>query len=736
MQQISQNYRTGEVRLETTCPPRLRAGGVLVRTRYSVVSAGTEGMKVREAKLSYLGKARARPDQVKRVLSTLRQQGLGATYHKVMNRLDKLTPLGYSIAGEVIAVGEHAEEFHVGQHVACAGAGYANHAEVNFIPRNLVVPVPQDMPLQHAAFATLGAIALQGFRQAELQLGESACVIGLGLLGQLLIQILQAAGMRVIGVDVLEERCRIARACGAIALQPGDPVLRATVDRITGGQGADAVFIVAGSDDNRPVELAVELARDRARLVDIGKTRLDLPWNACYLKELDVRFSRSYGPGRYDPVYEEQGVDYPVGYVRWTERRNMASFLDLVAAGRVRLDPLVSDIRPFAEAAQVYREIAEGRGGGLAIVFEYDVTRPAPARSVVTGASARRSVRPLASGVRIGFIGAGNYALTMLLPHMRGDATVQLDTVATATGLTASDAARKFGFRHTTTEYREILENPEIDAVVIATRHSSHARIAAEALRAGKAVYVEKPLALTLRELAQVRRAILDSGNDRLMVGFNRRFSPLIRAIAASFSGSAVPVVVHYRVHAGRLEAGSWYLDASEGSRFVGEGGHFLDTVAMIAGARPAVVYARSLLPEKTSADDRDNLSVIVQLANGSLGNIIYSTQGGAAMPKEYVEVFGGDRSAQILNFEASVWYEGDRVRKRRWRLDKGQKDQMASFIACVRAGSAMPVATETLIDSTLATLAVDVSLRAGASVELRELYQGMDLELQDESGT
>ncbi|HSD84976.1 MAG TPA: zinc-binding alcohol dehydrogenase, partial [Anaerolineae bacterium] len=306
MKQVSQNYKTGAIRLEQMNVPAIRSGGVLVRTHYSVVSAGTEGMKVKEGKMSYLGKARARPDQVKKVLNTLRQQGLVATYQKVMNKLDKLTPLGYSLSGEVVAVGSGAEEFHIGQRVACGGAGYANHADVNFVPKNLVVPVPDSISMKHAAFATVGAIAMQGFRQAEMQLGETACVVGLGLLGQILVQILRAAGMRVIGIDIVDARCELALKCGAAAaMKPDDPGLSNVIGRMTDGHGVDTVFLTAGGSSNGPLELAVNIARDRARIVDIGKTKLDLPWNDCYMKELDMRFSRSYGPGRYDPRYEE-----------------------------------------------------------------------------------------------------------------------------------------------------------------------------------------------------------------------------------------------------------------------------------------------------------------------------------------------------------------------------------------------------------------------------------------------
>jgi len=726
MKQVSQNYKTGAIRLEDTNAPAIRSGGVLVRTHYSAVSAGTEGMKVKEGKMSYLGKARARPDQVKKVFNTLRQQGLVATYQKVMNKLDKLTPLGYSLSGEVIAVGSGAEEFHVGQRVACGGAGYANHAEVNFVPKNLVVPVPDSVLMKHAAYATVGAIAMQGFRQAEVQLGETVCVVGLGLLGQILVQILQAAGVRVIGVDIVDSRCELALKCGATAaMGPDDPGLRNVIGRMTDGHGADTVFITAGGSSNGPLELAVEIARDRARIVDIGKTKLDLPWNDCYMKELDMRFSRSYGPGRYDPHYEEQGIDYPIGYVRWTERRNMASFLDLVADGRVQLDPIITSVRSFDAAEHVYQELADGKGDSLGTVFEYALGEVQQKHLPVIAAASVRAARSPANGiVRLGVIGAGNYASTMLLPHLKDNRDVILDSVATATGLSGQDAMRKFGFKQATTNYKELLESSDIDAVIIATRHSSHAKMVVEALRAGKTVYVEKPLALNLEEMKLIREAIVESGNDRLMVGFNRRFAPAVEEVAARFRNAHTPLTVLYRVHAGQLESGSWYIDQKEGSRFVGEGGHFIDTISFITGSRPVSIYAQSLRPVKQTADDLENLAIVVHFENGSVGNILYLTQGGPKTPKEYLEVFGGGLTAQVHNYESVIYYEADRTTKNRWRVNKGQNEEMRTYVEWVKTASRAPISLTELMDSTFATLAVIESLRVVAPVYLADFYE------------
>jgi predicted dehydrogenase/threonine dehydrogenase-like Zn-dependent dehydrogenase len=721
MKQVTQNYKTGKINLEDVEWPALKPGGVLIRTRYSVISSGTEGMKVREGKLSYVGKARARPDQLKKVLDAVRQQGVVAAYNKVMNKLDALTPLGYSLSGEVVAVGEGAEEFRVGQRVACAGAGYANHAEINFVPKNLVVPVPDSVSMKHAAFATVGAIALQGLRQAQMQLGETACVIGLGLLGQLLVQILRAAGMQVIGVDLIEGRCRLAEQLGAkAATTPKDAALDSVVARLTGGHGADCVFIAAGGAGNAATALAVRVARDRARIVDIGKTRLDLPWNDCYMKELDVRFSRSYGPGRYDPTYEERGIDYPIGYVRWTERRNLCAFLELLCDGKVAIEPIISGTYSFVDAEGVYQRLAQPGNDVLGIVLDYGeseepLAAPLPGRLI-------SSVRPARSAdrLRLGLIGAGNYASSMLLPHLVRHRSVDLIGVATATSLSAQNAKRKFGFELATTDYEELLTRDDIDAVIIATRHASHARLVAEALRRGKTVYVEKPLAINLSDLELVRRAIVESGNDRLMVGFNRRFSPMVRAIGERFGAVPAPLVGHYRVHAGRMERSSWYLDPAEGSRFVGEAGHFFDVLSYVLDSRPVAVSATALRPSPTNSDDLENIAAVVRYEDGSLGNLLYLTQGGGKLPKEQLEIHGAGMTMQLQNFE-SLWFfdQTEQERTRAMRVDKGQQSELNAFVESAISGAAMPIPVDSLFDTTLTTLAAMESVRTGKEVAL-----------------
>jgi predicted dehydrogenase len=525
---------------------------------------------------------------------------------------------------------------------------------------------------------------------------------------------------------LVESRCQLAEEMGAaVAMTPGDPSLSATIKRLTGGIGVDCVFLAAGGSSNAPVELAVGIARDRARVVDIGKTKLDLPWNDYYLKELDVRFSRSYGPGRYDPTYEERGIDYPIGYVRWTERRNLASFLDLIAEGKVQLDKIVSAVRPFSQAEQVYQEMAEGKGDALGTVFEYTPNIEIAKRDWIPQAPPAARL-PKGSKLQLGVIGAGNYASTMLLPHLYKNHDVDLAVVATTTSLSAQNAVRKFGFRNATTDYKEILTSDAIDAVLIATRHSSHARLVAEALRSGKAVYVEKPLALDFGGLELVRQAIVESGNDRLMVGFNRRFSPFVKTLAQRLGSAKAPLVMHYRVHAGQLDQGSWYLDQSEGSRFAGEAGHFLDVLSYVTGSRPVSVSSVSLRPQSITQDDLENVAVTVQYQNGSVGNLLYLTQGSAKVPKEYLECFGGGCTAQLNNFESLMLFEHEKQEKiSSAGVDKGQKEELREFVRVAKSGAAMPIPVDSLFDTTLTTFAALESIKSGNRIDLASYWVG-----------
>ncbi|HYJ76189.1 MAG TPA: bi-domain-containing oxidoreductase [Kineosporiaceae bacterium] len=725
MKQVAQNYRSGELSVLDVPAPACKPGGVLIRSLFSLISTGTEMMKVSEARMSLLGKARARPDQVRKLLDAVSQQGVAATYHKAMDRLDSYTPLGYSLCGVVVEVGAGAEQFSVGQVVAAAGNEFALHAELNWVPVNLCVPVPSGVAPEHAAFATVGAIAMQGVRRAEAALGETACVIGLGLIGQLAVRLLVASGVQVVGLDTVEARCRAAEKAGALACAVPDEAGLAQVTRVlherTGGLGADHVLLAAGGDSNRPVEMAAQLARDRARIVDIGKTKLDLPWNAYYDKELDVRFSRSYGPGRYDDRYELEGIDYPAGYVRWTERRNLACFLDLLADGSVDVAALVSGVHPVEEAVTVYDGLASGELSGVGFLLSY----PAPDGGEVTATVERTVTRPATPAVesrrrptpggalRVGFIGAGNYATSMLLPHLRDSSAVELASVATTTSLSGVNAQRKFGFRTVSTDVDAVLDDDSLGAVFVVTRHASHASLVCRALERGHTVFVEKPLALTEEQLQEILRTVEATGNDRLMVGFNRRFAPLVTELRDRMGGATGPVAARYLVNAGQLSAGSWYLNEDlEGSRFTGEGGHFIDTVSAVVGSRPVEVFAAG-----AGAD----VHATLRFADASVATVSYVTTGSARFPKETLDVARGGRSGRLDNFRrVEVWSPTGTSSKRALAgQDKGQRAQLERFVEAARTGEAMPIPLESLVATTRATLAVATSLATRLPVAL-----------------
>ena len=724
MKQIVQNMETGTLRLTEVPAPALRAGGVVVRTVASVISIGTERMKLDFGRKSLLGKARERPDQVRKVVDAARREGVVAAYRRARNRLAGLSPMGYSCAGIVEAVAPDVTEFRVGDRVACAGANYASHAERVFAPKNLVVPVPTAVALDAAAFTTLGAIALQGVRQAELRLGESAAVIGLGILGQLTVQILRAAGVQVLAVDVDPARVALAARHGARAVpRSGDVAGEARL--LTGGAGVDAAIITAATSSDDPVRLGGDLCRDRGRVVVVGAVPTRPNRNDFYAKELELRLSRSYGPGRYDAGYEEKGHDYPIGYVRWTERRNMAEFVRLLETGAVRLDELVTHRFPFAEAERAY-ELLGGEEGrrALGVVLEYPGgLQPEPSRIVLArgaperpgaGADGARGART--GRVRIGLIGAGAFATDTLLPGLRR-LDVDLQGIVTASGISARSAGDRHGFRYAATAPEELFADPEIDAVVIATRHGEHAALAAAALRAGKAVFVEKPLALDEDCLDDVLAAA--AAGPPLLVGFNRRFAPATAFLRERLEKLAGARVVHVRANAGFIPATSWVHDPEAGGgRIRGEGCHFIDLGLALAGSPPAEVAAVSLGGPDPAAALLDNVQVTIRCQDGSLVSVLYVAKGNSRSGKERVEVFAGGATGIIDDFRrAELWSAAGRRERWKGSQDKGHAAELRAFVEGVRTGVA-PVPLQALADSSRATLRAARALVDGAGGE------------------
>jgi predicted dehydrogenase len=722
LKQLLQINRTGEMRIEDVPPPSLRGGGIRVQTCFSLISAGTEKKKVDMARSSLVGKARQRPDLVRQVIQKAKTEGIAQTLEKVRNRLDTPDPLGYSLSGVVLEAAPDVSGLRPGDLVACAGAGYANHAEAVWVPANLAVPVPPGVSLEAAAFTTVGAIALQGVRQAAPTLGEWVAVIGLGLVGQLAVQLLKANGCRVIAIDLDPQKVALAETLGAdlgLIRHSQDEVQ--SVLEVTDGFGIDAALITAATRSNDPVLLAGELCRDRGRMVVLGMVSLDAPWNEFYHKELDIRLSRSYGPGRYDPSYEEGGTDYPIGYVRWTENRNMAEFLHCASAGTVRLEPLITHRFPLDAATEAYAIIAgERKEPYLGILLQYPDTPQLAPRVTI------RSLGSLdgeaAQTVRAGFIGAGNFAKTMLLPRLKADAGVSLTGVATATGSSGKHVAEKFGFDFCTSDYRELLDDDRTNTLFVATRHRSHARMTREGLQRGKAVFVEKPLALTVEELREVLEAARQPG-ARLMVGFNRRFSPLTRFIHEALQRCCAPPAMIFRVNAGPLPRDHWFRDPEEGGRLLGEGCHFIDTLLYLAGSRPQTVHAVSL--GKQAGATVDTFAVTLTFESGAVGQVLYAGNGDPSYPKERLELFAGGTAAVLDDFRSAEIISGGKSRKNQLsRQDKGHTEELRQFVEALRTGGPMPISLEELALTSLVSILAVRSIQSGQAerIDLSEV--------------
>lgn len=719
MKQIVQNYQSGELNVENVPAPICRAGGVLVRSAFSLVSVGTERMKVTQARMNLIAKARARPDKVKQVLQNVRQNGLMETIRKVRERLDTLTPLGYSLAGVVEQVGAGVDEFQVGDRVACAGEGIACHAEFVSVPRNLCVHVPDGVDLRDAAFATVGAIAMNGVRQARVTLGDTVVVLGLGLVGLMAVQLLKAAGCRVIGVDLDAEKLRFAKASGADLVIPrSDEALEQTILGATGGIGADASYIAASAASSDPMELSGRIVRDRGRVVIVGMVKLEADWQTYYHKELSVVMSRSYGPGRYDPTYELKGVDYPIGYVRWTQRRNLEEFVRLVGAGAVQPSRLSPEVFPLEEAPHVYQRVHAAAGQHSAgILFSYSPDAKIE-RNIAVATPAAKPFK-VSRTVRVALVGAGNFSTGTLIPALKATGVAELHTICSAGGLSARSVARRHGFDEASSDYVAMLGNDVIDAVVIATRHDTHARFAGEALRAGKHVFVEKPLAMNVEQLALLDAARRESGRI-IMPGFNRRFSVLSRELRNCFATRSEPIEMICRVNAGPLSAESWYNDDEQaGWRVLSEGCHFIDLIQFVCGC-PIVQVSAQLTGGAARGRQKDNCVATMQMADGSIGVLMYLGNGDAAFEKERIEVFGQGRAAVIENWKhADIWTGGKRRRITPGASAKGHNNEIAAFIDAARGGADTPLPWNEAVNATMTTFAILESIGRGQAVDV-----------------
>ena len=719
MKQLLQNLRSGETQIVEVPVPACKPGSALVRTVASLVSAGTERMLVDFAGKSLVGKARSRPDLVRQVIDKARREGLLTAGEAAFNRLDQPLALGYSSAGVIVATGEGLPEFRVGQRVACAGGGYAVHAEYAVIPKQLVASLPDEVDFEAGAFATLGAIALHGFRLAEAHLGERVAVIGLGLLGLLAVQIAAAAGCTVLGVDLDERRVDLAEALGAEA------VLRAQAEQaalsFSQGRGCDAVIICADTPASDPVELAGAIARDRARVIAVGAVGLNIPRKVYYEKELTFINSRSYGPGRYDPAYEEKGQDYPAGYVRWTEGRNLQAFIDLLASARLDVRPLVTHRFPIEQAPQAYELItgkkAEPYLGILLTYPQEPAMLPQASQQTVqvNATSGAESAAPLPASqeVSLGVLGAGNFAIAVLLPALKSFPEVKMVGIASGSGVSARHAAGKFGFAYATSDVERILNDPSINTVAILTRHNLHASQVIAALSAGKHTFCEKPLALSTDEVNAISLALAAPQSPLLMVGFNRRFAPLAVQLAEFLKERREPLVAHYRVNAGYLPPQHWLHDPAQGGgRIVGEACHFIDFLAFLVGQIPQTVSAVAL-PDSGRYHE-DNVALTFEFPDGSLGSVTYLANGDRAFPKERIEVFSAGQVAVLDDFRSlELVRDGRRsIQRSRLRQDKGHRAEWQSFAKAILTSGLPPIPYEHLTGVTRASFAALQALR------------------------
>jgi len=721
MKQVTQQLKSGEIAVNEVPVPSLNDSWVLVRTHASVISAGTEKSKIDLGNKNLLQKARARPDLVKQVLTKLQKEGFKKTFQTVNSRLESLSPLGYSCAGEVIAVGGLVSGILPGDMVACAGADYANHAEVNAIPKNLVCKIPDGVSTEEAAFATMSSIALQGIRLADPKIGESVLVLGLGLIGQIASQILIANGCRVFGSDLDPAMLELAEKFGVNSI-PADEVI-SHIESETNSHGVDTVLICAGTSSNQPIELSGEVTREKGKVVVVGAVRMDIPREPYFKKEIEVVISRSYGPGRYDPVYEENGADYPYGYVRFTEQRNMETVLQLMASEKLDVASLVSHRFDIDDATNAYKLLENGnKEPYLGILLNFPRSETDDSNTQVANITAATPVPH--SKIRLSLVGAGNYATASLLPIIKAHRDASLIGVLTASGRSAADIADRFGFEFSTPQFSGLL-NDSTNTLMICSRHDSHARYVVDGLAARKHVYVEKPLAMNVEELQEIARGLDSNSDSTLMVGFNRRFAPLVMQALEFLPNSKQGRVINIRVNAGEIPADHWVHDPKiGGGRLIGEGCHFIELASTLAQSPITRVHAMTVGNTGKSAIANDDVIVSLTCANGSIATITYTSQGSSSLAKEYIEVFSGGYSAIIHDFKQMQLHKsseagGKQVQKVSLAVqDKGQKAMLNKWLNSIVAGE-QAISRDALLNVSLATILAVESIMIGTSISV-----------------
>ncbi len=728
MKQVFENLKNGEIEVIDVPLPNVGGGKILVRNYYSLISSGTERSVLEFGSKGLLSKAKSRPDLLKQVLEKAKAEGILTTYKKAINKLEDLFPLGYSSAGEVIEVGKNVTEFSKGDLVACAGGGYATHSEYVVVPQNLAVKIPKGVHLEEAAFVSLGSIAMQGVRQSGAELGDTAVVIGLGLVGLLTIQLLKAAGCRVIGMDVNPNKRKIAEKLGAdlfVDLSNGEPI--SEIMGFTNGYGSDVVLMTASTNSNSPIEITPQIIRDRGTLVVVGVSKIDIPRTPYYKKEINVKFSRSYGPGRYDPIYEEKGIDYPIGYVRWTEKRNMQSFLSLVSEKKVNVKPLISYEFPIEQAKHVY-SIISGKiktdKQVIAILFKYDaLTEKGAERTIYL----KNDYKKLDSKIGVSIIGAGNFTKSTLLPNLKKfKSEISLMGISSYSGSSAAVLAKKYDFSYSTSDYKKIAKDSYTNLVFITVPHNLHVPIAIEVLNSDKDVFVEKPLAINFEQLKEIVK-VKQNTKRRIMVGFNRRFSPLTQWIKNQL-GSQVPRVITYRVNAGPVPLSHWINNPDiGGGRIVGEVCHFVDYLIFMFNSYPVEVFGNCANIDNKDFLSIDNCSFILKFENGAIGNIIYESIGDKSFSKERIEIFADNFAGVLDNFiRAEIHKNGNVYRRKSLSQDKGFINEYKEVFNAMKNGKSFPINFDDMVYATLTTFALRESVQAKKSVSVRRMLEKM----------
>lgn len=709
MQQLTQKLGSGDMVVQELPYPQVGKGMVIVKNHYSIISAGTEGSTVNAARKSLIGKAKERPQQVKQVIDTLKKQGPVQTYRAVMKKLDAYSPLGYSSAGEVIEVGEGVTEFKVGDKVACAGAGYANHAEIISVPVNLCVKLSENANLKNAAYNTLGAISMQGVRQADLRLGESVAVIGLGLLGQLACLILKASGVHVFGIDVSANAVETALQNNVVdeAYTRDRAGIEELIQQQTSGNGVDATIIAAATASLDPINFAGAITRKKGKVIILGAVptgfERDPFW---YRKELELKMACSYGPGRYDLNYEEKGIDYPYAYVRWTEKRNMEAFQRLIDKGQINIDYLTTHEYIFEEAPKAFDMLVKKEEPFIGIALKYDADKIHTKAVIKTN-----ELSETPSELSISFIGAGSYAQGNLLPNLIDSPKIRKTGVLTNTGTTSKRVAEKFNFAFCAAEEKDILDE-KTNTVFIATRHDSHAEYVLKALKAGKNVFVEKPICLNETELEEIEKVYSEIGKP-VMIGFNRRFAPFVQKIKQKVGSGQMSMI--YRINAGNIPKDSWIQDLEVGGgRMIGEACHFIDLLTYINGSLPEKLSAFAI-PDVNGLNDTVNISIYFK--NGSIGTVSYFANGSKDLAKEYLEVYSSGTTAILEDYKKlSIFGKGKPVKSKLFNQNKGQKGMVHAFLnELIKTGNS-PIPMEDIFSVTRATFRVIDSIQNGGA--------------------